>query len=99
MSDFVPPVTYTHEANHRMVYVRWVDSGMHSDYGWDTAAKYLDRASLRQMECVTVGILMHEDEDIIAVALSHDPEHDKWISAQLIHKQAIKDLQYLGWAC
>jgi hypothetical protein len=48
---------------------------------------------------VTVGIIMHEDEDIIVVALSHDPAHDKWISAQLIHKQSIQDLLYLGWAC
>jgi hypothetical protein len=92
-------VTVDHGGSHRMAYVRWIDSGMHSDYGWAPAEKYIENADLHRMECVTVGIIMHEDEDIIVVALSHDPAHDKWISAQLIHKQSIQDLLYLGWAC
>jgi hypothetical protein len=75
--------------------VRWIDSGMHIDHGWAPSSTYLDGAEVSRMEVTSVGIVMHEDDDIVVLALSHDPAHDKWISAQLIHRPSIVEMQRL----
>jgi xanthine/CO dehydrogenase XdhC/CoxF family maturation factor len=79
----------------KFVRVIWLDSGMHMDYGWDKRERYLADANLGRMEVTTVGILMHEDEETVVVALNHDKAHDTWIGAQVIARQSIITMDLL----
>lgn len=82
-------------ADPRMVEVVWVDSGMHIDHGWASTEKYLTNIGLDRMTVRTVGIRVHEDDEALLVALSHDPAHDKWQGMQLILKDNIRHWCFL----
>jgi hypothetical protein len=73
----------------RLVHVEWVDSGLNIDHGWASKDKYLENTEKKRMLVDTVGILMHEDEEKVVVALSHDQNLDTWYSAQLILRESI----------
>lgn len=74
---------------HAIERVEWTDSGMHMDHGWASTEVY--RSSAREWEgtVITVGQLLHEDENVVVLGLSHDAAHDHWFGAQLINKAAI----------
>ncbi len=82
----------------RIVKVTWKDSGLHIDYRWAKLEKYMADASPFLSEVETVGVVMHEDEDIIMLGMSYDAVHDTWYGAQVILKQnviAMHELTYM----
>lgn len=79
-----------------MYKVVWLDSGLHKDLGWASADEYLRDAGLASMTVITVGMLMHEDPDIVVLGLNHDPNHDTWIAAQMIARANVISVERLG---
>lgn len=79
-----------------MVRVLWIDSGMHVDHGWGPVREYMQNATVAKMKVLTVGILMAETEEAVAVALSYDDALDQWNGAQLIARQNVLDMRDLG---
>lgn len=75
--------------------ITWYDSGMHLDEGWATADKYTEDIDLDRLLVVTVGMLMHEDDDVVVLGLSYDPAHENWYGAQLIMKLNIQKREVL----
>lgn len=76
-----------------MVRVEWIDSGNHKDAGWGPKEKYLEdvHEEIRQ-GVLTVGYLMHADDDLLVVALSWDPYCDAYYGAQIIYKPCVKSV-------
>ena len=74
-----------------MVYVKWLDSGMHLDFdrGWRDTETYVQKAAIDNMVVETVGFLMHEDVDILLVGQSHDRTGDNWVGAQVIARRNV----------
>jgi hypothetical protein len=79
----------------QLVSVQWTDSGMHVDHGWDTLDKYRQDLSPGSTRVQTVGILMHEDDEIMLIGLSYDPTHDKYYGAQMILKSNVLSIEPL----
>jgi hypothetical protein len=80
-----------------MVEVIWLDSGAHVDHGWASAAKHWAEGLSRSVR--TVGMLMQEDEDTLAVGLNYDPSNGSWYGVQLIYRptvQAVFGLERTG---
>jgi hypothetical protein len=78
-----------------MQYVKvvWLDSGAHIDHGWAPAEKHWAEGLSR--EVTTVGMLMQEDDDVIAVGLNFDPDTKNWYGVQLIYKPTVQSRQNL----
>ena len=64
--------------------VRWLDSGCQGDSGWHTVDVFGEALTLDRMTVVTVGIVIHEDEDVLIVAGSWDSTHDAYSNALAI---------------
>jgi len=70
-----------------MLRVTWTDSGtFHSD-GWQTKEKILSKLGIGTV--VSVGLLFHEDDETLFLALSYDPDHDTYYGVQAIQKSSI----------
>jgi hypothetical protein len=69
--------------------IKWVDSGLHIDHGWDTKEKYLEGIDSECTHVITTGFLMFEDDIHIILGQSYDPTHETWYGAQLIVKTNI----------
>ena len=69
--------------------IHWTDSGMHLDHGWAKATAFAQSAMNWSGEVVTVGQVIHEDDSVVVVGLSHDTSNDEWYGAQLIYKPCI----------
>ncbi len=67
--------------------VTWIDSGTYHADGWEKKEEILERARIGKV--VSVGILFHEDDDAIYLALSHDPDHDTYFGVQVIQQSSI----------
>lgn len=80
-------------ADHRLVRVIWIDSGMNHTDGWMTTEKAVESVDLARV--TTVGILLHEDDDAVAVGQSHDPVNDHWYSIQTIWKPSLVSIEDL----
>lgn len=78
-----------------IIQVVWVDSGVHIDHGWAEKKKYLEGTGIENMVVTTVGILMHLDDDIVMVGLSHDEANDTWYGAQVIAMSNVVDITTL----
>lgn len=78
-----------------VVVVEWLDSGLNISDGWQKTDDVLGQARIERMNVTTVGMLMHEDDDLVIVGLSYDAEHDQWFSAQAIAQQNIKSMRVL----
>lgn len=78
------------------ILVRWIDSGMHVDHGWDTLDKYKEDIESMCLTVETVGKLMHETDDALMVGLTHDPTRSAWYGAQIICKSNIIEVVYLS---
>ena len=72
-----------------MQYVRWLDSGTHLSDGWMQldVVRQQAKASLQYVD--TVGFVVHEDEEVVVLGLSHDAVHDTVYGAQVIAKANI----------
>ena len=80
---------------HRPVAVKWLDSGMHIDKGWASLEDYRKDTETSRMTVVTVGILMHEDDQTILIGQTYDPSHDHWVGGQLILKENVVSRNFL----
>lgn len=71
--------------------IKWLDSGLSIADGWQTIEFYREAGRLDRMYAYTVGMVFHEDEDVVLVAQTYDPKHDTYINAQAIAKANITD--------
>jgi len=70
--------------------IRWRDSGMQLAHDeWTTIASLRARAVIAGMEVTTVGVLVHEDDDVVILGLSIDEAGGNVFGAQAIWKAAI----------
>lgn len=76
-----------------MVEVVWLDSGAHVDHGWAPAEDHWEEGLSREVR--TVGMLMKEDGDVVAVGLNFDPSTGNWYAVQLIYRPTIQSISKL----
>jgi hypothetical protein len=70
--------------------IRWRDSGMHlASDEWTSIANLRARAVVSGMEVTTVGMLVHEDDDVVILGLSVDDAGGTVFGAQAIWKACI----------
>jgi len=70
--------------------IRWRDSGMHlASDEWTAISRVRAEAGLTGMEVTTVGMLVHEDDDVVILGLSIDETGDTVFGAQAIWKACI----------
>lgn len=69
--------------------IRWLDTGLAISEGWKRPEHYASQARTGRMEVVSAGLLVYEDDDVVVVANSYDPELDQFVNAQVIAKVAI----------
>ncbi len=62
---------------------------MHIDEGWNSTEVYLNSIRGWTGKVVTVGQVMHEDDNVVVVGMSYDTSNQHWYGAQLIFKQNI----------
>jgi len=67
--------------------VDWLDSGAQHTAGWNSKEEILDILKIGKV--TTVGLLFHETEDTLYVALSYDPDNENYFGVQAIAKQNI----------
>ena len=70
--------------------IRWRDSGMHlASDEWTPITNLRARAVVSGMEVTTVGMLVHEDDDVVILGLSVDEAGGTVFGAQAIWKTSI----------
>lgn len=81
----------------RMVRVEWIDSGMSRSEGWEDAQDIV-RALTEEgsFEVVTIGWLIHEDDERIIVAQSHDTFNDAYYNAHAIYRPCVRSIRDLS---
>jgi hypothetical protein len=72
------------------VHVRWLDSGLFHENGWETREQIIPKARTTSVD--TVGILLFEDDDNISVALSMDPDNKHYFGVQTISKKNVEGM-------
>jgi hypothetical protein len=79
--------------------IRWRDSGMHlASEEWTSITRVCAQAVTSGMEVTTVGMLVHEDDDVVVLGLSIDESGGSVFGAQAILKVCILDRCGLGQA-
>lgn len=68
--------------------VTWVDSGSIHAEGWETKENILLHNKIGTV--TTVGIVMHEDDTTLYIALSYDPDNKHYFGVQAILKSCIQ---------
>lgn len=69
--------------------ITWMDSGVHIDHGWGPRQSFMDAVSKQGMTVISVGMVMHEDDDVVLIGQTYDPGRDSWIAGQAIAKSNI----------
>jgi len=70
--------------------IRWRDSGMHlASDEWTELARVRAQAVVAGMEVTSVGILVHEDDDVVILGLSVAEAGGTVFGAQAIWKASI----------
>jgi hypothetical protein len=70
--------------------IRWRDSGMQlASDEWTSLTALRARSVASALEVTTVGLLVHEDDEVVVLGLSVDTPGDAVFGAQLIWKSAI----------
>ena len=70
--------------------IRWRDSGMHlASEEWTSITRVRAQAVITGMEVTTVGMLVHEDDDVVILGLSIDETGGTVFGAQAIWKTCI----------
>jgi hypothetical protein len=97
-ASLVPPQAVEEVAGELppVVAVRWLDSGMSLDRGWASRDSYVAQARIGRMIVRSVGYLMHEDEDVVVLALSYDPSGQTFYGAQVIARRSIVERSVIG---
>ena len=79
--------------------IRWRDSGMHlASDEWTSITSLRARAVMSGMEVTTVGMLVHEDDDVVVLGLSIDEAGGTVFGAQAIWKASILERRDLRQA-
>ena len=73
----------------KLVLIEWLDAATRDEWTGE------DDMDITPPTCITVGHLVEERKDAIAVALSHDPENGNFSSWITIPKAMIKKRQTL----
>ena len=74
----------------RMVRVEWIDSGMSRSNGWEGALAFIEAAHAADaLKVVSVGWLLHSDEEHVIIAQSWDKENDQYLNGQIIWRKAM----------
>jgi len=73
-----------------MVRVVWTDSGLYREDGWETKEEILANTK-GLVDVVTVGTLVHEDDEKYYVALSSDNVNEAYYGVQIIGKFAVRE--------
>jgi hypothetical protein len=76
----------------KIVEVSWIDSTALAD-GWRDKQTYIEMSNL---ECTTVGYLIYESDDIIVLAMSHNPENDDVNHCYTIPRVCVKEMKEIG---
>jgi hypothetical protein len=77
--------------------IRWRDSGLHlASDEWTPISNLRARSVIAGMEVTTVGILVHEDDDVVILGLSVDEAGGAVFGAQAIWKASILERCGLG---
>lgn len=72
----------------KRVEIVWTDSGtFYKGEGWTDKDTVISHTKIGTVQ--TVGLLMHEDDDTVWLALSYDEENGAYFGVQAIHKQSI----------
>jgi hypothetical protein len=83
--------------NQKCVRVVWSDSGFAAGLdGWSPVSDLMKDWKPSNMEAVTVGMLMYEDDDVIGVALTYSESTDSVFNLQLIMRSNIKRFEVLN---
>lgn len=70
--------------------IRWRDSGMQlASDEWTPITSLRARSAIAGMEVITVGVLVHEDDDVVILGLSIDEAGGSVFGAQAIWKACI----------
>jgi hypothetical protein len=70
--------------------IRWRDSGMHlASDEWTAITRVRAQAVPTGMDVTTVGMLVHEDDDVVILGLSVDEAGGTVFGAQAIWKASI----------
>lgn len=70
--------------------IRWRDSGMQlASDEWTPITNLRARAVVSGLEVITVGMLVHEDDDVVILGLSIDEAGGSVFGAQAIWKASI----------
>jgi hypothetical protein len=77
----------------RAVRIRWIDSGLHSDRSW--AGLHEWELDMKAAECDTVGLWIGENENVVAVAQTHDAANGNWMAVQVVWKVAVIAIDFL----
>jgi len=57
---------------HKILEVEWIDSEAHP--GWHENSKALAYAKKHELLCYTVGYFLHEDTEVLTIAMSYNDE-------------------------
>lgn len=79
-----------------MVRIVWTDSGLWHEQGWETKEEILASTG-GLVDVVTVGTLVHEEDDRYFVALSADNVNSAYYGIQIIAKSAVKEFDVLSY--
>jgi hypothetical protein len=73
-----------------MVRVEWIDSGMSRSNGWEEALAYVNASHKEDvLKVISVGWLLHADEEHVILAQSWDKENDTYLNGQIIWRKAM----------
>lgn len=72
-------------------YIRWTDSGMFHDDGWEKAYAITQRKHRRALHvpAESIGFVIHEDRKTLVLSPTHDRAHDNYFGGQFIAKKNI----------
>ena len=79
----------------KMVKVVWIDSGYHISEEWKPVAEMMRKFEPSDMLVTTVGLMVYEEGDIIAVGLSESTSTNAVFGLQIIHRPSIRSIEEL----
>lgn len=69
--------------------VIWIDSGFQISDGWTPVVSALSDFKFDDMQVITAGIVVYEDDDMLGLSTSYNPKSESFFGLQLIAKKNI----------
>jgi hypothetical protein len=73
-----------------LVTVEWMDTGARAGMTWATAEELVKEAATNDGIVVTVGYLLHNDDQFLLLAQSHDTHFDNYLNTHQVMKSAVR---------